>query len=130
MDQLSRKRIVWAGIFSSTFIFILIAFVLKIAPNNGKTLSLNPAVTYILFGVGMSLLVVSHFLPKITQIQKSEKASTIDPIFIIALAINEMGSFVAFFLKLFFNNSEASMAMFAATIIAFLAKYPKDLENN
>lgn len=127
MDQLSRKRIVWAGIFSSTFIFILIAFVLKIAPNNGKTLSLNPAVTYILFGVGVVLLIVSHFLPKINQIQKSEKASTIDPIFILALAINEMGSIVAFFLKLFFNNSEASLAMFAATIIAFLAKYPRDL---
>jgi hypothetical protein len=127
MDQLSRKRIVWAGIFSSTFIFILIAFVLKIAPNNGRTLYLNPAVTYILFGVGVVLLIVSHFLPKITQIQKSEKASTIDPIFILALAINEMGSIFAFFLKLFFNNSEASLAMFAATIIAFLAKYPRDL---
>ena len=129
MDQLTRKRIVWAGIFSSTFIFLLIAFVLKVPLHASQTLTTNPTITYILFGVELALLVISHFLPKITNI--SEKSATqIDPIFIISLAMNEMGSIIALFIKIFFNSNQASLALFATTIIAFLAKFPTENKNS
>jgi hypothetical protein len=69
-------------------------------------------------------------LPKIAQTQKSENSKSIDPIFIISLAINEMGSIIAFFIKIYFNHNEASLALFVATIIAFLAKFPRNSENS
>ncbi len=130
MDQISRKRIVWASMLSSTFIFIIISFVLKIPLNSNNALSSNPIITYILFGIGFALLIISHFLPKITQAQKADASKTIDPIFIISLAINEMGSIIALFIKIIFNHNQASLALFACAIIAFLAKYPKDSEND
>ena len=130
MDQLSRKRIIWAAMLNTTLVFILIAYLLVKPLNSNYTLTANPMITYILFGIGFTLLIISHFLPKIAQTQKSETTKSIDPIFIISLAINEMGSIVAFFIKMFFNHNEASLALFAATIIAFLAKFPRNSENS
>jgi hypothetical protein len=129
MDQLTRKKIIWAGMFSTTFIFILIAFVLKIPMNSTQTISTNPIIIYILFGIGFALLIISHILPKITEI-KIKTRNQIEPIFMISLAINEMGSIVAFFIKMFFNSNEASLALFIATAIAFLAKFPRERENS
>lgn len=110
------KLFLWMGLFSSTILYIALAFFL-IQPPAGTTLEVTT--NYLFLAIGILSFVLGFILEK--KIEGNEITK-----FILGLALNEVAAIMGLMTKIITNNQTHASILFAIAIIGFLFRFPKD----
>jgi hypothetical protein len=110
------KVFLWMGLFSSTIIYILLAFFLiqpsmEIAPTENTN--------YLFLVIGITSFLLAFILEK--KIEGNEMTK-----FILGLAFNEVAAIMGLVAKIVNNQTTHAFILFAIAIVGFLVRFPKD----
>lgn len=116
MQPKMLKLFIWLGLFSSTILYIAIAFFI-LRPSIDPPL--DQTFNYIFLGVGLSSFALAFILEK--KIEGNETTK-----FIVGLALNEVAAIAGFMTKIITNHQTHASILFAFAFVGFLLRFPKD----
>lgn len=116
MQPKMLKLFLWMGLFSSTILYIALAFFL-IQPV--ADIPQEVTTNYLFLTIGILSFVLGFILEK--KIDGNEITK-----FILGLALNEVAAIMGLMTKIITNHQTHASILFAIAIIGFLVRFPKD----
>jgi hypothetical protein len=120
------KKILWLALFSTQFLFLALSAMMTPFDGFNFNDSLNDPIQLVILLSGFFILILSFILPKALKIANTPPQSQDVTKFVLSLALNESTTINGFILIFIFKNWTLGSALFIASILGFLFKFPKE----